>query len=615
MTFRFQTIDNPNAPGGQGNGTQLLAINNAGVLAGDYSDNIGNFNFGFSGVGGNFTTLAGLVFADGVDAAGDVVGYLHQGATPFGFLYNGSFNLYSDPLGTVGTAIFGVSNNGQYLAGDYYGAGTADGFVYHAGTYTTIDPAGALQTIARGVNDSGQAVGYYIGGGHIHSFLYDSGTFTQLDDPLANTSNGTQAYGINNLGQIVGVYFVSTNPGVAHGFVYSGGVFTTVDDPNAGSAGGQGTFATGINDSGQIVGYYYDSAGVSHGFVTTSQGVARNDFTGDGDSDLLWRNSNGSGVVTEWAMNSSTISSLTNVTYLGATVAPDSSWSVAGVCDFNGDGKTDVLWRQASTGAVVAWQMNGATIASSNYVSYLGSTVAPDSSWSVAGTLDTNGGGQGGVLWRQASTGALVLWQMNGATIGSSTNVTSGGVAVKPDASWSVAGIGDLNGDGNSDVIWRNSNTGEVTAWFMNGSTVTASADLTSAGASVRPDASWSIAGVGDFNGDGNADILWRNSNDHSVVEWLMNGSTIIGGGNVTSGGSAVAPDASWFVVEVGDFNGDGRSDILWRHNSDGVYGQTSAWTMNGTNIVSSNAPALSNGTVVTYPLTAPLLSAPTDFA
>jgi hypothetical protein len=615
MTFRFQTIDNPNAPGGQGNGTQLLAINNAGVLAGDYSDNIGNFNFGFSGVGGNFTTLAGLVFADGVDAAGDVVGYLHQGATPFGFLYNGSFNLYSDPLGTVGTAIFGVSNNGQYLAGDYYGAGTADGFVYHAGTYTTIDPAGALQTIARGVNDSGQAVGYYIGGGHIHSFLYDSGTFTQLDDPLANTSNGTQAYGINNLGQIVGVYFVSTNPGVAHGFVYSGGVFTTVDDPNAGSAGGQGTFATGINDSGQIVGYYYDSAGVSHGFVTTSQGVARNDFTGDGDSDLLWRNSNGSGVVTEWAMNSSTISSLANVTYLGATVAPDSSWSVAGVCDFNGDGKTDVLWRQASTGAVVAWQMNGATIASSNYVSYLGSTVAPDSSWSVAGTLDTNGGGQGGVLWRQASTGALVLWQMNGATIASSTNVTSGGVAVKPDASWSVAGIGDLNGDGNSDVIWRNSNTGEVTAWFMNGSTVTASADLTSAGASVRPDASWSIAGVGDFNGDGNADILWRNSNDHSVVEWLMNGSTIIGGGNVTSGGSAVAPDASWFVVEVGDFNGDGRSDILWRHNSDGVYGQTSAWTMNGTNIVSSNAPALSNGTVVTYPLTAPLLSAPTDFA
>lgn len=322
MTFRFQTIDNPNAPGGQGNGTQLFAINNSGVLAGDYSDNIGGFNFGFYGSAGSFTTLAGPVIAYGIDAAGDVAGYGRQNNVAYGFLYNGSFNTYNDPLGTNGTAVFGVSENGQYLVGDYYNA--AQGFIYNGGTYTTITPPGALQTVARGVNNSGQATGYYIGGGHLHSFFYDSGSFTQLDDPLANTNDGTQAYGINDLGQIVGVYFVSTNPGeVAHGFVYSGGVFTTIDDPNAGSGAGRGTYATGINDSGQITGYYYDSAGVSHGFVTTSQGIARNDFTGDGNSDLLWRNSNGSGVITEWAMSSSTISSLNNVTYLGATVAPD----------------------------------------------------------------------------------------------------------------------------------------------------------------------------------------------------------------------------------------------------------------------------------------------------
>ncbi len=207
MTFRFQTIDNPNAPGGSGNGTQLFAINNSGVLAGDYSDNIGGYNFGFYGAGGSFTTLAGPVFADGIDAAGDVVGYGRQNNQPYGFLYNGSFNTYTDPLGTVGTAVFGVSNNGQYLAGDYYGAGTADGFVYHSGTYTTVDPAGAFQTVARGVNNSGQVAGYYIGGGHLHSFLYDGGSFTQLDDPLATTNDGTQAYGINDLGQIVGVLF------------------------------------------------------------------------------------------------------------------------------------------------------------------------------------------------------------------------------------------------------------------------------------------------------------------------------------------------------------------------------------------------------------------------
>ena len=41
----------------------------------------------------------------------------------------------------------------------------------------------------------------------------------------------------------------------------------------------------------------------------------------------------------------------------------------------------------------------------------------------------------------------------------------------------------------------------------------------------------WQIAGVGDFNGDGRADILWRNS-DGQVVEWFMNGANIIGSGS-----------------------------------------------------------------------------------
>jgi hypothetical protein len=85
--------------------------------------------------------------------------------------------------------------------------------------------------------------------------------------------------------------------------------------------------------------------------------------------------------------------------------------------------------------------------------------------------------------------------------------------------------------------------------------------------------------GTGDFNGDGKTDILWRNS-DGTVGLWLMNGAQVI---STTSFG--ILP-ASWSIFETGDFNGDGKSDILWR-NSDGTVG---LWFMNGTQVVSTSS-------------------------
>jgi hypothetical protein len=93
-------------------------------------------------------------------------------------------------------------------------------------------------------------------------------------------------------------------------------------------------------------------------------------------------------------------------------------------------------------------------------------------------------------------------------------------------------GAGDFNGDGKTDILWRNSTTGQVYLWLMNG----ASVSTASAVATVSAD--WVIQGVGDFNGDGRADILWRNTTTGMVYLWLMNGSSIAsqsGSGSVTS--------------------------------------------------------------------------------
>jgi hypothetical protein len=108
---------------------------------------------------------------------------------------------------------------------------------------------------------------------------------------------------------------------------------------------------------------------------------------------------------------------------------------------------------------------------------------------------------------------------------------------------------------------------------------------------------------------DRNADVLWRGA-DGSLAEWLMNGSTIVGSGLVNANGAAVAPDASWHVVEIGDFNGDARADVLWRNDN----AQMAEWLMKGLTIVSSSVPS-SGGTPVSPDASWHTQAKPTDFA
>ncbi len=68
---------------------------------------------------------------------------------------------------------------------------------------------------------------------------------------------------------------------------------------------------------------------------------------------------------------------------------------------------------------------------------------------------------------------------------------------------------------------------------------------ITSGGATVAPDASWRVVEIGDFNGDSNAAIQWR-SDSGAMAEWLMNGTTVMQSLTPNSSGTAASPDASW---------------------------------------------------------------------
>jgi len=419
-----------------------------------------------------------------------------------------------------------------------------------------------------------------------HTVAFTTGGATAKIDNVAQFAGNVTGFGRGDVLDFAGV--------TATGVSYSSGTLTLL---NGGIGFVQIAFSTPMTNP--VFSVTADGSGGTD--ITLSRTL--DDFNSDNKTDILWRSGNGS--LVDWDMNGGAIASSGFLTANGTVIAPDPSFSVAGLSDFSGDGNTDVLWRSTS-GALIEWTMNGSVITSSANITLNGAMVQPDASFSVAGVGDFNGDGKSDVLWRSTS-GALAEWTMNGSVITSSANVTFNGAPVQPDASFSVAGVGDFNGDGERDILWR-STSGALIDWTMNGSVVTSSANITFNGAMVQPDASYGIAGIGDFNGDGKSDILWRSSNG-SLVEWLMNGSTIVSSGNVTLNGAAITPDASWHVVEVGDFNGDSQSDVLWRNDN----GSLAEWLMNGTTISQSLTPS-SNGVAVSPDGSFTTQAKPTNF-
>ncbi|MBF0593185.1 MAG: VCBS repeat-containing protein [Nitrospirae bacterium] len=89
-----------------------------------------------------------------------------------------------------------------------------------------------------------------------------------------------------------------------------------------------------------------------------------------------------------------------------------------------------------------------------------------------------------------------------------------------------------------------------------------------------------------DFNGDGIGDILWQNTRTGMVYIYLMNKD-----GSIQSSGSpATVADLNWKIKDINDYNGDGKSDILWQNTQTGlIY----IWFMDGVNIKSAKQVAL----------------------
>ena len=333
---------------------------------------------------------------------------------------------------------------------------------------------------------------YYVGSNTLHAL-----------DPASGASLWT-----SNPGEVGSIHWQS--PIVMNGWVY-------VTDQSA-----------------HLVAYAPASRKASAGF----------DVDADGKADIAWQNTLGQTAL--WKMDgaSATAASLIMV---------DPNWRLTAYADFNGDGKSDFVWKNQNSGATAFWQMNGMGPSAVT-------VMMPDGSWSVAGFPDVNGDGIQDLLWRNTTTGATALWIMNGLKATAASLVMS-------DSNWTEVFSGDFNGDGRDDLVWYNATTGGTAIWLMDG--------LHAHAAGLVMTAPWVPLAIGDFDGDGKTDLLWRNSVTGVTNITLMDGL-------VATQTATLNTDAAWSVIQVGDINGDGRSDIVWQQTPATSTFPVQEWFMDG---------------------------------
>ncbi len=229
-------------------------------------------------------------------------------------------------------------------------------------------------------------------------------------------------------------------------------------------------------------------------------------FDANATSDILVRNSDGQ-IVLYLMSTSSTISSGVS---LGAL---STDWRIIGTGDFDGNGTTDILLRNAN-GDMVIWFMNGTAYASGGAIGNLGPQ------WTVAGTAKFNNDVKTDIVLRNATTGDIVIWLMNGAGVLHSASL--GVLALD----WKIVGFGNFNSgvDAMEDILVHNPSTGALVVYLMNGDVIQSGVGMGSL------PVGWSVVAVKDLNGDGNADIVVRNDQTGDVVGYITSGTSIVSG-------------------------------------------------------------------------------------
>ncbi|NUO77331.1 MAG: hypothetical protein HOQ32_15140 [Lysobacter sp.] len=206
-------------------------------------------------------------------------------------------------------------------------------------------------------------------------------------------------------------------------------------------------------------------------------------------------------------------------------------WGVAAFVDANADGNADVVWT-SKTGGVALWLLRDGKVTEQAIVGDTGGD------WTLAQVGDFDGDGRGDLFWRKNDGSSASIWSLDGGKL-----KTSRGLA-DPGSAWTLLAVGKFDGEPGDDLLWKDQ-AGNLLAW--------------SGGDAAKPisfarqsTADWQFVAAVDVDGNGRTDLIWRNPSTTQTGAWLFGASGEITDLSLSPVGAEWSPVSSALVAQVG---------------------------------------------------------------